>query len=237
MFTDLHNHFIYGVDDGCADQESMLKLLFSLEANQITRLVSTPHITPGLEPFPMEAYRQHFEEAREMIRREGLHMQIYTGHEILYTDLTARYLREGQALTLAGSEYALIEFMPGETYERLCEAAQKLRNAGYYPVFAHIERYFCLSDIHRVEELKQRYGVRMQVNCSLFVRKQGFFTRRWIRNMMKNGLIDYVSTDTHDMPGREPSMGQCCDVLTKGYSADVARALTSCNADVLFAQK
>ena len=234
MFTDMHNHFVYGVDDGCADQDAMLKLLFALEANRITRLVSTSHITPGLEPFPMEAYHRHFGEARELIRREGLHMEIYTGHEILYTDLTARYLREGQALTLAGSEYALIEFMPGENYARLCEAAQKVRNAGYYPVFAHIERYACISDIHCVEELKQRYGVKMQVNCSLFMHKQGFFRKRWIRNVMKNGLIDFVSTDTHDMPGREPSMGQCYDILMKGYGEETARALTGGNADILF---
>ena len=234
MFTDMHNHFVYGVDDGCADQDAMLKLLFALEANRITHLVSTPHITPGLESFPMEAYHRHFGEARELIRREGLHMEIYTGHEILYTDLTARYLREGQALTLAGSEYALIEFMPGENYARLCEAAQKVRNAGYYPVFAHIERYACLSDIHCVEELKQRYGVKMQANCSLFVHKQGFFRKRWIRNVMKNGLIDFVSTDTHDMPDREPRMGQCYDILMKGYGEETARALTGGNADILF---
>lgn len=230
MFTDMHNHFIYGVDDGCADQDAMLRLLFNLEANRITNLVSTSHITPGLNPFPMDVYRRHFEEAQALIRREGLHMQIYTGHEILYTDLTPRYLREGKALTLAGSEFALIEFMPTENYERLCEAAQKVRNAGYRPVFAHIERYACLSDLRRVEELKDRYGVRIQVNCSLFVHRQGFLRRRWIKSIMKSGLIDYVSTDTHDMPGREPAMGQCYDILLKEYGEDTASALTNDNA-------
>ena len=234
MFTDMHNHFVYGVDDGCKDQEAMLKLLKSLEENRITQLISTAHITPGQRPFPMEDYLAHFEEAREMIRREGFHMQIYTGNEILYTDYTARYLRDGKALTLAGSEYALIEFMPGEKYERLCEAAQKTRNAGYLPIFAHIERCACLSDIRKIEDLRDRCGVRMQVNCSLFVRKQGLLRRHWIKNVMKNGLIDYVSTDTHDMEGREPCMEKCYDNLVKEYGEDTALALTHDNAQEFF---
>ena len=234
MFTDMHNHFIYGVDDGCAEQETMFALLRKLEENHITRLIASSHITPGQQHFPMDDYLAHFEEARAFISQEGLHMQIYTGHEILYTDATARYLREKKAFTLASSEYALIEFMPGEKYERLCEAAQKIRNAGYFPVFAHIERYMCLSDVKKVEELRDRYGVRMQVNCSLFVRKQGFLRKHWIKNVMKNDLIDYVSTDTHDMPGREPCMVQCYDALVKEYGEDTARALTNDNAEELF---
>ena len=233
MFTDMHNHFVYGVDDGCADQETMLRLLKALEENHITQLISTSHITPGQRHFPMEDYQAHFAEAQELIRNEGLHMQIHTGHEILYTDAAARYLREGKALTLAGSEYALVEFMPGEKYERLTEAAYKIRNAGYYPVFAHIERYACLSDLKRIEELRDRYDVRMQVNCSLFVHKQGFLRKHWIKNVMKNDLIDYVSTDTHDLPGREPCMAKCYDILVKEYGEDTAQALTHDNAQEL----
>ena len=47
MFTDMHNHFIYGVDDGCTEQETMFALLRKLEENHITRLVASSHITPG----------------------------------------------------------------------------------------------------------------------------------------------------------------------------------------------
>ena len=50
----------------------------------------------------------------------------------------------------------------------------------------------------------------------------------------KYGLIDYVSTDTHDMPGREPLMAQCYDVLVKDYGKETAMALTHDNAQELF---
>lgn len=233
MFIDMHNHFVYGVDDGCADQETMLRLLRTLEADQIDTIISTSHITPGQQHFPMEDYQAHFAEAQALIKSENLRLTIYQGNEILYTDLTAQYLRERRAMTLAGSDYALIEFMPGEKYERLCEAAQKVRNAGYYPVFAHIERYACLSDVKRVTELKRRYGVLIQVNCSLFVHKQGFLRKRWIKALMNNGLIDFVSTDTHDMPGREPAMALCYDILKRDWGEEAAELLTRENARML----
>ena len=235
MLTDMHNHFVYGVDDGCENQAAMLKLLRALHEDRINRIISTSHITPGQYHFPMEDYQAHFEEAKRLIADEHLEIDIYTGHEILYTDAAARYLREGKALTLAGSEFTLIEFMPGEKYERLCEAAQKIRNAGYFPVFAHIERYACLSDPRHIEELRDRYGVRMQVNCSLFVRKQNFLRKHWIRTVMKNELIDYVSTDTHDMVGREPCMSKCYQVLREEYRDETANALTNGNAEEFFA--
>ena len=226
MFTDMHNHFVYGVDDGCADPGTMLNLLHALEADQVSEIISTAHITPGQVHFPMDMYRAHFAEAQEMIRQENLHLTIYPGNEILYTDMTPRYLREGKALTLADSEYALIEFMPGEKYERLCEAAQKVRNAGYDVIFAHIERYACLSDVRRVIDLKDRYGVLMQVNCSLFAHKQSFLRKRWIKALMKDELVDMVSTDTHDMPGREPAMAPCFDALKRDYGEETALYLT-----------
>ena len=49
------------------------------------------------------------------------------------------------------------------------EAAQKIRNAGYRPVFAHIERYEAMNNLKHVRQMKEDFGVRLQVNCHTFV--------------------------------------------------------------------
>lgn len=233
MFTDMHNHFVYGVDDGCQSREAMLSLLKALQTDRVTAVISTPHIIPGQQHFEMDDYLEHFAEAETLVRDNGLQLKLYTGNEILYTDNTPRYLREGRALTLAGSDSVLIEFMPGEKFERLCEAAQKILNAGYEPVYAHIERYVALADTKNVAELKQRYNIRMQVNSSTFVRRQGLIRRHWLKKLMHEELIDFVSTDTHDMPGREPCMRACHEILTRDYGAEAADWLTCRHASTL----
>ena len=226
MFADMHNHFVYGVDDGCKTKELMEQLLTALYEDGVTRLVSTAHITPGQRHFLMEEYLSHFSEAKAFIQDRQWDLSIYTGHEILYTDAAPRYLREKKALTLADSEFVLIEFMPNEKYERLKEAAQKIRNAGYHPVFAHIERYDAMNDLKHVREMKHDYGVRIQVNCHTFTARQPFLRRRWLGRLIREELLDYVSTDTHDMPGREPCMSACFQTLEQEFGREAARALT-----------
>lgn len=236
MFADMHNHFVYGVDDGCKDREAMEKLLTALHEDGISHLISTAHATPGQKHFPMEDYLDHFRQAEEFVQTMGWELQLRTGQEILYTDAASRYLRERKSLTLADSEYVLVEFMPGEKYERLKEAAQKLRNAGFLPVFAHIERYEAMSDLHHVREIKRDYGVRLQVNCHTFTGKQPFLRRRWLGRLVREELLDYVSTDTHDMLGREPCMTACFGVLEREFGRDAARALTWYDAMEFFKQ-
>ncbi|MBQ8081529.1 MAG: hypothetical protein IJ240_06490 [Clostridia bacterium] len=225
-YTDIHNHFVYGVDDGGKSEEGMRRMLRALHEDGITRVIATSHITPGQREFPMAAYRAHLEEARAFVRDGELDMTLDAGNEILYTDATVRYLREGKALTLAGSDHALIEFLPDERFERLAEAAHKVRNAGYMPVFAHIERYACLASLRRVASLKAEYGVRMQVNCSAFVRRQGFRRRRWLGGLVRQGLLDFVATDAHDLPGREPRMRACYETLKREFGETTADDLT-----------
>ena len=226
MYIDMHNHFVYGVDDGCKTQEAMEKLLTALHDDGITKLISTSHITPSQRHFPMEDYQAHFAQAQAFVKSQGWEMELYTGHEILYTDAASRYLREGKALTLAGSDFTLVEFVPGEKLERMQEAAQKVRNAGYRPVFAHIERYEAMNNLKHVRQMKEDFGVRLQVNCHTFVDKQPFLRRRWLGQLIKEQLLDYVSTDTHDMKGREPCMTRCYQTLEKEFGHDVARSLT-----------
>ena len=233
MYADVHNHFVYGVDDGCKTIEIMEKLLTALHEDGITRLISTAHITPGQRHFPMEDYLLHFEEAKAFVKANQWDLSLYTGNEILYTDAAPRYLREKKALTLGMSEFVLVEFLPNEKYPRLQEAAQKLRNAGYRPVFAHIERYEAMNDIKHVREIKHDFGVRLQVNCHSFTDKQPFLRRHWLGRLIREELLDYVSTDTNDMPGREPCMNACFQALEKEFGHEIARALTWYDAQEL----
>lgn len=224
-FVDLHHHLIYGVDDGAQSMEDMQKMILRAADEGVTDIVCTSHVTPGYAPFPKEKYFAHMEEAKAFIRGQGIDLRIHPGCEVLYTDASARLLREGYYPTLAGSDLVLVEFAPSATFRELTSAASSFGMAGYNVLFAHVERYDALRSLKNVRTLREEYGVHMQMNANTVISKKGFFTDRWVKHMLSDGYIDCVATDAHNLTYRACKMRQCHEVLAAKYGKDLADEL------------
>ena len=206
MFTDIHSHVIWGVDDGAEQKAETFRMLKEAVEDRIDAIICTPHMTPGVYEFPEETFLRHFAEAEDYIRREGLQLQLYRGAEILYTGNTPRLLREGRIPTMAGTKYALIEFSPTDTREHIYDALQKVAGSGYLPIIAHMERYPAIGKISQVKEIKSRFRAVVQINARSLTRKQPLLRRGFFDGIFKEGLVDFVATDTHAMEGRGTCM-------------------------------
>ena len=226
MYTDIHCHVIWGVDDGAETEEETRELLRAAAADGIDRLIVTSHVTPGVYRFPEERFQEHFAAAEAYIREEGLGITMYQGAELLYTDSTPRLLQEGSVRTLAGSRYALIEFSPTDTWDHISGALQKVFRAGFVPVIAHMERYPAVKTLDQVEELKKKYQALVQINARTLTRKIPFLRRRFFDGLFKEELVDFIATDTHAMPGRETCMRQGMEAVAEKYGQETARRLT-----------
>lgn len=225
-FVDLHHHLIYGVDDGARSLEHMQKMILRAVDEGVTDLVCTSHVTPGHAPFPGEVYLAHMEEANAFIAEKGLNLTLHTGCEILYTEASARLLREGQIPTLAFTDAVLVEFTPDMTFHQLTEAATSLGTAGYDVIFAHVERYDALrNNLKNVRALRDDFGVYMQMNANTVTTKKGFFTERWVRHMLEEGYIDCVATDAHNTSFRPCNLRVCHEMLCGRYGLEVAKDL------------
>lgn len=224
-FVDLHHHLIYGVDDGAKSLEDMQKMILRAALEGVTELVCTSHITPGYQPFPIDKYQAHMDEARAFITEQGLNLRLYTGSEILYTESSARLVREGRVPTLAGKDVVLVEFTPDMTYRQLAEAATGFGMAGYEVIFAHVERYDALRNMKNVRALREEYGVFMQMNANTVTSKKGFFTERWVRHMLEGGYIDCIATDAHNLTSRPCGMRVCHERLQQRLGQDMADEL------------
>lgn len=224
-FVDLHHHLVYGVDDGARSLEDMQKMILRAAAEGVTDLVCTTHAAPGYQPFPTEKYLAHLEEGRAFIAEQGLDMVLHTGCEVLYTESSARLVREGFFPTLAGCDTVLVEFTTDTTYGQLAEAATSFGTAGYGVLFAHVERYDALRNLKNVSRLRDEFGVYMQMNCNTILTRKGFFTERWVRHMIEDGYIDCVATDAHNLSSRPCRMRQCHEMLAGRYGAELADEL------------
>jgi len=225
MFVDIHHHLIYGVDDGAQTWEDTQKMILRAVDEGITDIVCTSHATPGITPFPTEKYLAHFAQAQQWCSENQLPMTLHTGCEILYTDASPHLLKEGHYPSLAETWTVLVEFSGDVPYSRMCEAARLFGNAGFTVIFAHVERFDPMRNFKHVRELREEYGVYMQMNANTVLMKKGFFADRWTRKMLDEGYIDCISTDAHNTTSRPCRMRECFEKLKASYGVEAAEEL------------
>lgn len=225
-FTDIHAHFLYGLDDGAKDRCEMEAMLDAAHAGGITDLFATPHVTPGIESFDTELYWERMEEARRYCRQRGYALTLYSGAEILYTPAMEQYARNRRLPTLADSNHVLIEFLPDISYREMEAAAACLERGGYIPVLAHVERYRCLYLRKHAFSLKEHRNVRYQVNANTVLSSGGFFRGHVLKDWFRRGLVDFVASDAHDCSKRPFLMRKAYVALERLYGQDEAKRLT-----------
>lgn len=228
-FADIHSHVLWGIDDGAEEKEACFRMLREAAKDGISLIVCTPHIEPGVTPFDENAFLAAYHESLALISRENLPLRLLPGNEILYTEHTLRFLQEGRIHPLGDTRAVLVEFFPGESESRISEAVRRIGTTGYRPILAHTERYMRLSRISQIRALKEA-GAEIQINARTLLRKQPLLRRSYFNSLFEEDLVDYVSTDTHDMPGRETCMTEAYDFICDRYGRSRADALCRDNA-------
>lgn len=224
-FTDYHAHFVYGVDDGARTREDMYAMLDAAAADGVSHLYATSHSTPGMEPFPQEIYDRHLAFARDYCREKGYALTLESGSELLYTPAAGYAASQRELITLGGTDWVLLEFVPDVTARELETALSDITAAGYRILLAHIERYPALAKGGMLPQMRQRYGVRCQVNCSTLL-SSGFWQRRKLEHWLKAGWVDVISSDAHNCSSRPTRMTQAYEWLCARVGETAAAQLT-----------
>ena len=101
-----------------------------------------------------------------------------------------------------------------EVEDRLYEIQYK----GYTPVIAHVERYFKDSlDIERIQDFIDN-GYLIQVNATSFLGYHGKHAQKFAYQLLNQGLLHVIATDTHRCDGhRSPCLQEVFDLLVKKY--------------------
>lgn len=202
--TDIHTHILPGIDDGAKDWDVCLQMLSKSWETGVKRVIATPHLIPWKEPIAPERIRELCVEAQNRATKElGIDIEIYTGQELYYhLDITDK-LKKGQALTLAGSRYVLLEFAEDISYQVLYRGIKELLEAHFKPIIAHVERYRCLRKPGRLQEIRN-LGALLQMNVEAF---QGGIldeTARWAKKCLMDREISFLASDMHNVKSRPP---------------------------------
>ncbi len=204
---DIHTHILPGVDDGAKNLDISIALLKEEKDAGMDTVYLTPHnnknTKTGLE---LKKKFQSF-----LLETKDLGVNLKLGSEIYYYHDMIKDLKEGKILTMDDTKYVLVEFST-RTETDVCEVVYELVREGYTPIVAHIERYPYLTkgDYH---EIKDNGGL-IQVNAGAF---KSFGTRRKMKYLLKNDLIDFVASDCHSVDRRNVDFSHAIKFMKKKF--------------------
>ncbi len=216
-YTDIHSHFLYGLDDGPKTKEEMEAMLDAAYADGITTLFATPHVTPGLSQLDTKLMNQHLNEAREYCEAKKYQLNLFSGAEILFAPTLEPLAKERRIPTLADTSFVLVEFVPDISYSEVEAAIDILAHSNYNTILAHIERYNCLFASHNAYRLKEKYDIYYQINCNSILKGRGWLKNYYLRKWLDNEIIDFVATDSHDTKYRPTQMDLTYTALLKRH--------------------
>lgn len=212
--VDVHAHILPGVDDGSASWKESRQMLQEAYRQGIKTIIATPHYRQGQDI-------EHLKELTVILRHEAQKLEpgygIFLGQELMDSEEIVEELRRGRALTMAGSSFVLIEFLPGVSYRRMYQRLRQLQSAGYIPIVAHAERYECLREGNRLEELKES-GYLIQMNYRSLGGSIFNKNTQWCRRQILKRNIHLLGTDMHNTGTRAPKTEEALSWLGRHCS-------------------
>ncbi|MBQ6403985.1 MAG: hypothetical protein IJI27_08790, partial [Oscillospiraceae bacterium] len=165
QFADIHNHMLFGVDDGAKTEAEMYQIIDDSYADGVRHLCFTPHYHPGYFGEHQAQIEAAFALAQAYCAERYPDLQLFLGNELRYERSCIDWLEQGRCQTLNGTEYLLVDFLYPEPAENILDAMLRVLNAGYTPVLAHVERYEKFHrDLREIDRLKD-WGVILQVDA------------------------------------------------------------------------
>lgn len=230
---DIHAHVLPDVDDGARDLEESFRLLIRAAEQGITQVIATPHYHRSRGNLGYEELRTTLEAK---VRQEIPGFHLYLGQETYYHEGLTESLRQGKALTMAGSRYVLVEFDPGVPYGMLHRGLRQLLLAGYTPVLAHMERYGCLRQDANLKDLSGS-GCVLQMNYDSL--RGSPFKRdvRWCRKRVLAGDIGLLGTDMHRLDFRPPEVTEAAAWVSRHGGDGLLRRMAFTNPRCIIENK
>ncbi len=230
-YIDIHSHILPGLDDGSKNMDMTLAMLRVAEDEGIKTIYATPHCMPGKGHPSLEKVEERIRLVQEACVDEDIHITLKKGTEYYYIEEMLEWMEEGKIITLGDSNCVLTEFEPYAEEKYIRNAVREILGFGYQPVIAHVERYRNLMErkFSAIQWMRE-VGALIQVNCASVTGDNGFTTKQNVKSLLKNGLVDFVSTDAHRPEGRAPYIEKCAEILRRKYGDVYAAELTGGNA-------
>ena len=226
---DLHQHLIYGVDDGSPDLETSVAMAHEAALEGVEHIVCTPHAS---DQYP---YRADVVEARMAELRSELKgvVDLSLGcdfHMSVENILAA--LEHPQRFSINEKGYLLIEFSLVAITSQMNEALFRLQEAGYTLIVTHPERYATAQRNPVLIGEWARKGCLMQLTAGSLYGRFGPAAEALSNEMLERNWAHFVASDAHQLKWRPPHLKKAYDHVVRRSGAETANRLFRTNPGV-----
>ncbi len=205
---DLHAHILPGLDDGARTPEEALAMAAEAAGSGTTVMVATPHMKDVNELSSPAAAADLCSRVSGRLGGMGIPLTLVMGMENHAVPELGAMFRDGRALPIGKTRYALIEMPFFGHPEHLEPTLSEVLALGITPVLAHPER---IETVQRRPQLLVRLvesGMLSQVTAGSLLGHFGAGVRRFTEDLVRGGLAHLIASDCHRPDGpRSPHLG------------------------------
>lgn len=227
--TDLHNHSLWGVDDGASTSADSREMLAACSRLGYVRIACTPHLFHPSFPLPEpELLSARFRELEVIGREMGLELILW-GEHYLSADLIDAMEGGSGRLGLIHNRFLLIELGSFTNLEQFGNLSFRLQLARITPILAHPERYTRIErQWPQLRGLQER-GCLLQLNAASLAGAEGNQAKQRALRMIKEGLADLVASDAHSVEDLERHVPSALACVKQTFGPETVRRLFSLN--------
>lgn len=212
---DIHSHILFGLDDGAKAMNESIALARNYEKVGYRWVIATPHAM--VDSFPIENYGKSIQSRVEILnlqlKKNHVAVTILPGMEVGLDPKLPKMLAQEQILTLADSNYLLLETPFQQLPMNWWEIVFLLATKGIIVIFAHPERCAQVADNPNLLDQIIKTGAKFQVNWGSFSGAYGSHVANVAVYMARKGYIHCLATDSHDHKTR--NAGNVPDISAK----------------------
>ncbi|MFJ7661015.1 tyrosine-protein phosphatase [Lysinibacillus sp. NPDC097162] len=229
----MHSHILVNVDDGPETVEETFRLFEQAIMEGITAIISTSHALHPKHNVHVHVVHEQIAQLQQEIDRRNMPLTLYPGHEVRLAGNILELYKKDQLLTLAHSNYLLLELPSGfiPTYTRTI--IYNLLTAGITPIIAHPERNKAIAENPTRLENLIRDGALAQITAGSLAGLFGKSIQQLSLKLVRSNLVHTYGSDVHNLKTRPFLFEKGLRFLEKQKELDAVDAFLENNIRII----
>ncbi len=200
---DIHNHLIFGVDDGSRSIEETITMIKQYISSGFSGAIVSSHYDKGRYLVSAYQVKSGLEFIKTELQNQGIDFELYPGNEIQIDLNSIRDISEGKVLRMNNSKYVLCELPMMTKPNYAANVFYEMQLNGWIPIIAHPERYSYVQE--DPDWLLQfiKTGCLIQMNLSSLNKPD---SEKIARELLERNMVHIIATDSHQSEWRCPDV-------------------------------